>query len=169
MLLLSLGCLPDLFGPDPLDPDEVTSIPAGTASGDDFAGEYDVEIYTEGCEGECGPITMSFWTVSFCDVGDRDSEWLEVRQSDGELEVELSDDISYYTGGVDADGSMEIGGYATEYGGDVELVARVEGRFEGDELVATAQSRIWGTVEDVELDCYGSYRIEGAWYGELSE
>ena len=157
-----------------LSVEAVTTVGEGDAQGAQWQGQYQTEIYTAACEGACGPVQDGFATVSFCDVGESDTEYLQVEQRDGLLEVEVNDPISFYRGGVYRDDSLIIGGYATEYGGSVEMTALVEGRFEEDGLLATARSYIRGTVElsdggTVSLDCTGSYELEGVWISELME
>lgn len=177
MIFLLAACLPSLgegggLFSDPLSVDAVTTVPEGDASGETWQGQYQTEIYTTSCEGSCGPVQDGLFTVSFCDVGDRDTEYLQVEQTNGLLQVEVNDPISYYQGGVDDDASMVMGGYATEYGGSVELTALIEGHFGEDALIAEASARMWGTVElddqTVDIDCEGTYTLEGSWISELA-
>lgn len=173
-LLLPLfltGCfdrLDSAFGGD-LSERDVTDLPEGDASGSRWTGQYDVEIYTVACDGECGPISFGYYTVSMCDVGDRDSESLQVDQNDGALAIELNDPVSRYEGGVYGDDRFEVGGYGTEYGGDVEMAALLEGSFDNQGLSATATSHIWGDTEiggeSVHIDCSGEYEVDGARVG----
>jgi hypothetical protein len=165
--LLLTGCferLGGVFGGD-LSERDVTDLPEGDASGSKWTGQYNVEIYTVACDGECGPISFGYYTVSMCDVGDTDSEWLEVDQSDGALDLELDDPISRYQGGVYSDDSFEAGGYGTDYGGDIEMAALLEGTFTIQGLTATATSHIWGDTEidgeSVHIDCTGEYEVDG--------
>ena len=139
------------------------SVPPGNATGTDRSGEYSVEIYTASCEGRCGAVDGG-WTISFCDVGQRDMESFTAKQEDGELQIDGDDDnyVSRYTGGVDSDGTFEVGGYATSLGGAIEATAFVEGSFEEKaKLQAVADIHIWGTYDEESVDCFATYEVEG--------
>lgn len=167
LLLLALACgagSDDTGADATLTQAEVTSVPAGDATGTAWSASYEAEVRTRSCSGTCGTGAASLVPVSFCDVGDLDHELFDFEQDDGLLEMEVSDPISYYRGGVDADGTLLLGGYATELGGAVELLALVEGRFEGDALAATATATMRGTVNDVAIDCVGTYDVEAVVY-----
>ena len=168
LLLLALACGPgaDDTGAEAatasghLTQAAVTSVPEGDATGSTWTSSYDAEVRTLSCSGTCGTGASSLLPVSFCDVGDLDYEVFYFEQDDGLLEMEVSDPISYYRGGVDADGALVLGGHATDLGGAVELLAMVEGRFEGEALTGTATSSIVGTVNGVAIDCVGTYDVE---------
>jgi len=139
---------------------EVTEVPPGDAQGEAWTSSYDAEVRTLTCTGTCGTGASSMLPASFCDVGDLDYEVFYFAQDDGLLEMEVSDPISYYRGGVDADGTLVMGGYATDLGGAVELLALVEGRFTGELLEGSATASILGTVDGQPIDCVGTYSVE---------
>lgn len=141
----------------------VTEIPEGDAAGTDRSGSYQVDLYTSHCEGKC--LAVSDWyTVTFCDVGDRDLESFHAEQDDGALQIDGNDDnyVSRYEGGIDADGSFEVGGYATDAGGAMKSTARVEGSIdEAGVIDAVAEIHVWGSFEGNGVDCYATYEVAG--------
>lgn len=163
--LLLLGCT-DGASDDPsasmLTVDAATSVPAGDASGDAWSGDYQAQIYTDACRGSCAVGLDTLLPVSFCDVGEDDTEYLQISQADGLLEISLNDPISRYAGGVYQDGAMEAGGYATDLGGAIEMTAVLLGDFTADGLTASAASHIWGTVDGEVVDCWGDYTVTAA-------
>ena len=169
LLLASLpmltGCN-DRHGGDPIE--DAMSVPPGDAVGSDRSGEYAVEIYTARCDGSCG-AKEGGWIISFCDVGERDSESFTATQQDGELRIDGDDGnyVSRYTGGIDADGSFEVGGYATSLGGAIEATAFVAGTFDGtSSFEAVADIHIWGSYDDESVDCFATYETEGVRSGQ---
>lgn len=164
--LLTLAACNDHHGGDPID--EAMSVPPGDAMGSDRSGEYSVEIYTARCEGSCGAKEAGF-VISFCDVGERDQESFTATQEDGELRIDGDDGnyVSRYTGGIDADGSFEVGGYATSLGGAIEATAFVQGTFDGKSgFQAVADIHIWGSYDDETVDCFATYETDGVRSGE---
>ena len=99
-LALALACGGEEGGSGSLDP-SVESVPDGDAMGSDRSGDYDVELYTTSCSGQCTVEYPVIGTVSYCDVGDSDSEGAEVTQTDGHLRIDLNDTPSRYEGGID--------------------------------------------------------------------
>lgn len=161
LIALMLACDADSTS---LDPDIVTSIAPGDAVGSTWSGSYAAEIYTTACEGMCGPVEYGLFQLTFCDVGQVDTEYLQVEQVDGALTISLNDPISRYTGAIFADDAVEVGGYATDYGGAVEMAARVEGRFSGEGLDATAHARVWGQLGETIIDCESWHDVEAPAY-----
>ena len=141
-----------------LTPDAVRSIPAGTGTGSAASGTYTFRRVTTACSGRCSGSVSGF-PFSVCDVGDSTDDSATVTQTDGVLVIDISDTPSLYRGGIDADGSYDVGAYATEFGGDVEITARSEGVFEAGGFVGTARSRTRGVVEMQSIDCIGSYDV----------
>jgi hypothetical protein len=156
--LLSLSLAACGGGGGDLEPSVVTSIPPGDATGSALTGEYAVRRVTRSCSGRCA-ITVSGFLVSACEVGEVSSERLDVVQRDGALEIEASETPSLYEGRIDADGSFDIGGYATESGGQVHITARAEGVISGAAITGTARSRTWGSYDGESIDCRGAYEL----------
>ncbi|MFK7989838.1 MAG: hypothetical protein AB8I08_27715 [Sandaracinaceae bacterium] len=99
---------------------------------------------------------MGIFTASVCDVGDTESMQATVTQTDGHLRIVTDELPSLLEGGADADGSFDVGGYATQFGGGLEITARSVGSIGPDgTLRAMIDSRSWGQVEDQGADCYG--------------
>lgn len=144
-----------------LDPAEVENIGPGNASGQAFSGVFELEVRTVACDGSCSASTGLF-TASLCDVGDVDYETVLINQHDGVLQVEWSEPVSRLRGGIDANGSYEVGGYGTQSGGDLEISVRVDGAIDGPDLTGTARSWSVGAIDDDRVDCVGDHEITGS-------
>ncbi len=153
-LVLVAGC----GGAAGLDPGAVQSIPPGDAQGHALTGHYRFKRITRACDGGCGGTGASGWPISVCDVGEVGRYDADVTQDDGRLTAEVSDTPSLYTGGVNHDGSFDIGAYATQ-AGTLRISARASGTLGGDGMRGTARSRSWGSYDDVSLDCDGAYDV----------
>lgn len=154
----ALGC-----GSDYLDRDVVTSLPPGDASGSALSGSYSGTVTTTACAGTC-MAKYGIFTYTFCEVGDVDKETFQVTQNDGVLEVTGASHlyVASLRGGVDADGRFDVGGYATESGGQIGIVMRVEGTIDGSGTVdAVAKGKGDGSADGVTVNCSASYRISG--------
>ena len=140
---------------------EVTNIPDGDGTGLAFTDSYNVDIRTISCSGSCPAIQSGIFTITLCDVGDRDQEIMQVTQRDGHLEVDGDGlYINHMEGGIFQDGSFEVGGYATEYSGGVDITGRVEGSITSEhQISATAILYARGSVEDTNISCKGTYEI----------
>lgn len=145
-----------------LEREDVASIAPGDAVGSAASGEYELELYTTDCRGSCG-VDAGFFSVSLCDVGELEYESVEVTQTDGRL-VLVGEGliVERIMGGINRDGSFEIGGWGTQHGGEIEVLVRSTGRLSEDGFTGTAESRGHGRVEDSSVDCTASYEIAGA-------
>jgi hypothetical protein len=156
-LLLLVGC----GSTGTLERGDVTDIPPGDAVGSAVSGEYELELYTTDCIGDCSVDVGSF-DVSLCDVGDLDYVDASVTQDDGALVLDAEGlVIERLTGGISADGTFEIGGWGTQYGGDVEVVILSTGTASGDDFSGTAESRGRGEAEGQNVDCTAMYDVTG--------
>jgi hypothetical protein len=152
-------------GGDELDRTVVTSLPEGDAQGDGFSGSYETLTTAHACVGECGPIEMGSTTSVVCSPYDETVELFTVYQEDGSLRMDLDDDghiginLEGYVpvrlnGGIDADGSWEVGGYGTKFGGRLESTARIRGTHkDGEPLEGTVEVHVFGVVGETEIDC----------------
>jgi hypothetical protein len=141
----------------------VTSIPDGNAEGTAHSGSYQVDLYTSSCAGACALRVFDI-TFSLCSIGQRAEETIAVSQSDGHLRVDGDSNlyVSRLEGGIDQDGSFEVGGYATQAGGAVEITARVRGSIlPAGALVGQALAHGIGSYEGQSIDCHGTYEISG--------
>ncbi len=145
-------------GNNALNRDQVTTIPSGTATGMLFSGRYPIERIVTSCSGKCS-AKYSGAIISVCDVGMRFTETITVEQTDGKVNVRSTSVPPLYTGGIYADGSFEIGGYATQYGGIITATARASGTIVNGRLSAAAQSRITGQHDGESVDCTGAIEI----------
>lgn len=143
-----------------LQQDDVTNIPEGDATGDAATGLYTITLRTTACEGQCSATVLGF-PASVCDVGELQMETVMITQQEGSLESEWADPVSLLRGGIDTDGRFDIGGYATQFGGEFEISMRATGQIDGADLTGEARSWSVGPVEEEDVDCYGEYEIEG--------
>jgi len=158
LLLIACG------GDDFLDKDTVTELPPGTATGSRFTGQYEVELYTSDCSGECPVIDYDWFTYTICDVGMKDEEDIGIVHSAGHLQIDADNSlpVTRLTGGIDADGQFDVGGWSTQEGGDVEIVARVLGTIAPDgSITATAHLYANGNARDEHIACRGTFEIRG--------
>ncbi len=156
---------------DYLGRDAVTSIPLGDAVGDAFSGDYQARATTVSCVGECSPVTIGGTTYSVCERDAETVEWVTVYQQDGVLQVDLDDDghiginLNGYVpvrlhGGIDADGSWDVGGVGTKFGRSLESTARARGMVRPDEpFEGTVEVKTVGVVEGTEVDCHTTHRL----------
>lgn len=152
-------------GGDELDRAVVTSLPEGDAQGVAFSGSYETLTTAQSCVGECGAIETGGTTSVVCSPYAETVEWITVYQEDGSLRIDLDDDghiginLEGYVpvrlnGGIDADGSWEVGGYGTKFGGKLESTARIRGTYEdGEPLGGTVEVHVFGVVGEAEIDC----------------
>ncbi len=163
LVLVVSGCSSDGGGDGGTSVEEVTSIPPGDAVGSKASGTYDIELYTSACSGRCSAPTQP-WAITFCDVGDRDDETVEVRQDDGELRIDGDDDgyVSRLDGGISADGTFDVGGHATNGGGALRSTARVDGTLDVDGSISgLVRAQVWGEVDGHAVNCSIEYELEG--------
>jgi hypothetical protein len=143
----------------------VTSIPAGDATGTTASGSYHLDVLTQACAGDCS-YTVGGSRSSVCDVGVRQSATITVTQADGRLQVDAEDQTLYVSrliGGVYRDGRFEVGGYATQGAGAVEILERVTGTVSAQgQLTATAEVAGHGAVGSDSISCTGTFAISGA-------
>jgi hypothetical protein len=140
-----------------LDPDVVTELPPGDGTGTAATGTYDMESVTTGCSGSCR-IEVEGFPYSACDVGTRLEETAEVEQQDGRLTVDVADSdyVSQLAGGIDADGSYEVGGLRTQNGGEVVITARSVGTVTGGAWTGTARLLVRGMGLDCTIEAAAS-------------
>lgn len=159
MRSLLLLCFLVACGGDDLDPDVVTDLPPGDATGTAASGVYELTSLTTACAGTCATVEDGF-TFSACDVGTRLDDRAEITQADGALTVDLdgNDYVSRLAGGLDADGGFDVGGLRTQLGGEVSITARARGTLAGDVLDGVARLRVVGH----DLDCEIEVELDGA-------
>jgi|GEM_PF-2079846 len=170
------GCESEEAPPDTqqdafLDPDVVTSIPEGDASGDAFTGAYQTRAVVISCAGACGPVEVAGTQYAVCERDAESVEWVSVLQEDGKLRVDLDDDghiginLDGYVpvrlnGGIDADGRWDVGGYDTKFGDALESTARARGTAQpGEPLEGTLEVHSYGLVGETEVDCHSTHRL----------
>ena len=163
VLLLSLGCESNSGqGDDELSPDAVTQIPEGDAAGTEYSGEYDSEVVTADCSGQCGPIGSVIGSYSLCDIGNVDEDLFEAEHEDGTLRIRAASNyfVELLEGGVDKDGTFSIGGFSTQDSGNFKATNLVDGTIDDDgTLEGTARAHMWGTLDGTSVNCVGTYDV----------
>lgn len=154
LLFLLAGC----SGGRALDRDEVTSIPAGTGTGSAASGNWVGTLATTACTGSC----LIAGVVSLCDVGDLDDYELELVQTDGHLTIEAEGLATpSMVGGIDADGTFRVGGYATQLGGTIESLSETTGQVTGDTFTGTVIASSEGSYDGEGFACDAEYTTHG--------
>lgn len=160
LMILASGC-----GSSELDPDVVTNLPPGDANGTAHSGQYQLTILTKTCDGRCPTFQVWGFTVRICSPGNTDTERVTVTQTDGVLEVtELGSSmyVQSLKGGVNTNGSFDVGGYEVQQGVDVGVSARVQGQIDNNgKIQATAKLLGNGTAEGETIACTGTFDITG--------
>jgi hypothetical protein len=143
-----------------LDPEVVTNLPAGDGTGTAATGDYDLVSVTTACAGDCllGGSDMDPG-FPICDVGTELTQTAHVEQDGGVLDIDVDDSeyVSQLAGGVNADGSFEVGGYITQNGGEVEVTSREVGTFDATSLSGTGRLQVIGG----DLDCLIEVDLDG--------
>ncbi len=158
-LALVVGC----GGGSELDRDEVTNIPPGNATGSAASGSYTFELYVSKCSGTCPLVTVGLSTLSTCDVGFRDEADVTLTQSDGRIQIDSQDLlVTRMVGGLNADGSFDVGGYGTQLSGAIEITTRAHGVLAQDgSVTAQNRTRAQGNVNGTTVDCTATYDVTG--------
>ena len=166
-LTLALACsavLAACGGDDDLDRDVVTNLPPGSAAGAAASGRYRLQIRTRSCNGSCS-VTVIGISWRLCEVDDDDTETVTVLQKDGALEMTEIGSSMYVDqmhGGINADGSFDIGGYELQQGSSVGVAIRARGSIAPDgTLVADVQGKGNGSYEGQTISCRASYEVTG--------
>lgn len=116
-----------------LSEDTVTSIPPGSGRGTALSGTRQVTWVTTDCDGDCFPVRLTETILyGVCDRGFRQTTTATFSQQDGALvmDVEGSSFVSQLRGGVNGDGSFDVGGVKTEVSGTFTMRGRVDGRLD---------------------------------------
>jgi hypothetical protein len=81
---------------------------------------------------------------------------------DGALQIDVdgNDYVSRLAGGIDGDGSYDVGGLRTQFGGQVTITARTQGTLVTAGLTGTARLRVGGLglACTIEVDVTGQRR-----------
>ncbi len=63
-------------------------------------------------------------------------------------------------GGINADGTWDVGGYGTKFGGRLESTTRLQGTHQdGQPLDATVEVHVVGVVGETDVDCRMSSQL----------
>jgi len=144
---------------------DVMDLPQGTATGNALSGVYEIELYAKDCKGKCR-ISYMGTTVSYCDIGDKENDTVDVTQTEGRIQIDIDPGdflVTRLEGGINTDGSFLIGGYATHFGGQGEVATlaqgsiSTEGVFQGE-----IEAHLWGSAEGHSIDCTQIYDLSGS-------
>jgi hypothetical protein len=143
---------------------DVTSIPNGTATGTAASGTYAVTIAVSSCTGTC-TVTGLGLTVSLCTAGGSSASNIIVVQSGGHLTAQTTagdSGVASYSGGIDSDGSFDVGGATTNADGeDVTVTSEATGSLEGNVLSATVQTLYSGDASGNPVNCQATTQVSG--------
>lgn len=128
---------------DGLDRDTVTDLPSGSGTGTAASGNYRAEVRTTGCSGVCQP--------GACREGSVSGGNLALVQRDGYLSMTAPGGVM--EGGIEKDGSFEVGGWTTIQSGALQQAFRSDGVHTGSGFSAQTEARRWGTYENLMIDC----------------
>jgi hypothetical protein len=151
-----------------LEPEEVSALPDGDATGMAASGNYELELYTQDCVGRCPVIGTGLGVVSLCDIGEVRYPEIDVTQIDGHLDMKtyglFPDRLE---GGLNADASFVVGGWGTRYG--ATIVVRAEGTVAGETITGTAETRQYGEYDGTDFDCTIVHELRGTRTGPVAE
>ncbi|MCY1059051.1 hypothetical protein [Nannocystis sp. SCPEA4] len=139
-----------------LSDEDVSGLPAGDALGDAFAGDYTMELLTLSCEGLCLPVQVSeLMVLHVCDVGARQSGTARVSQTDGRLQIDIDGALqaSRLIGGVDGDGSFDVGGVTTAASRARTFRSRVQGTLDANGGTGSMHTSSTGRSNIPEQQC----------------
>ena len=151
------SCLQNTPTRDDLSQTEVMNIPAGNATGTGFTDTYMVTRTTRACMGSClaalGPLA-----IRLCRVDESVMRSVNATQANGAIVFMVENETpSTLRGGIDGDGTFDVGGATTgDYG---NVTARVEGTISNRMLVANGRSRTVGSYMNQPVDCIAVYDI----------
>jgi hypothetical protein len=151
-------------GDSTLDPAVVSALPVGSATGTEGSGKYHIDLYVTACSGNCPQLLYGIFTVSTCDIAHKDSTTATLTQVQGALQVDLPSDIlvTRMKGGINLDGSFDVGGVGTQLSGALTVSARANGHLLTDKtLTGSARARGTGTINGVSIDCTAAYDMSG--------
>jgi hypothetical protein len=160
--LSATGCSSGASNPD-LSASSVTSIPNGTGTGTAASGTYSVEIDVTACSGACSTTELGV-PVQLCTTGSAGTASIIVVQSGGHLTAQATGNlyVNAFAGGINADGSFDIGGLTEEIdGASVTVTSRAEGTVVQDLLSASVVSEGEGTVNGSAINCEQTAQIAG--------
>lgn len=162
-LALAVGALFGCGGDGELSTDTVTSLPDGTATGTAHSGRYRLTVVTTSCGGSCPKFQYGPFVMTICDMDDKSSDTVTLTQQDGHLTV--TDASSFYVsrleGGINADGSFDVGGTELQ-SGVVRVNARARGSIDASGgITGEVKAHGNGEAEGQSINCTGTYALSG--------
>jgi hypothetical protein len=160
---LAIGC--SSSASSDLSVGAVTTIPNGTGTGSAASGTYTAQVNIVSCSGAC---TATFLGAPFaiCTAGSAGSATITVVQTGGHLTAVTSSSniiVQSFSGGIDADGSFDVGGVTDSVDGQpLTVTARATGSLAGSAMTATVEAAGTGTVNGSAIDCFETLDVTGA-------
>lgn len=132
-----------------------------------LGGEYEAELRTTRCEGDCVGATTILGSATFCDVGEVDFDTVEVWQEDLALTMDVSQ--GRLRGSIDDEGAFEVEGTSTESGGQLAIDMTGSGRFTGrhEGFAAAVRFSVVGEQDGHRVDCHGELEVTATWESDL--
>lgn len=161
--LFTAGCS---SGRADLAEDIVTSLPDGDAQGDSASGTYLVDLTTQSCGGICPDVRVIGIPVQICVQGaDFTNQRITITQDQGHLDARISGSTLFVralAGGIDGDGSFDVGGVTSALNEQVKITARVKGTIRSSgEIEGTARALGRGEADGTTIDCLGTFSVKG--------
>jgi hypothetical protein len=157
--LALLACVDDSAPVDPLDPDLIRTISMaqGSASADTHSGVWQLVFEVDNCD--CPSVELEDQLVDLCSFASFAGPSYEAQliESGGLLAIPAGFDASFgvLSGAIDADGGFSVASRhdASTVAGPLELLARMDGQFDGDQVEGWAGQRLIGELASAQLDC----------------
>jgi hypothetical protein len=135
----------------------------------EYGGAYDVTLYAEACAGDCAARHSILGPLGLCDVGEEDHEYVLVSHEDTQVWFMIDDGRAH--GRIDADGSFDASGFATEAGGAVRIEATLRGAFRGrhDGFDGLFEFHAVGAYDGDPVDCHGTMDVAARWSSDACD
>jgi hypothetical protein len=132
--------------------EDATDISSGSGMGTAASGDYFAEIRTTSCAGTC--------PAGSCREGNVANGMIELVQRDGYLSMTAVGAL--LEGGIERDGSFDVGGLTTLDGGALEQTFRSDGVHTGNAFNGSISARRRGTTSNGQtIDCTETGIIDG--------
>ncbi|MCB9556463.1 MAG: hypothetical protein H6707_10200 [Deltaproteobacteria bacterium] len=157
--LAACSSAPDHQG---LETELVAKLPDGNAQGSAVSGRYLLALTTTDCDGRC-PAPDGF---AICEIGFGVSDdSVTLTQTAGRLEASGLNSqfvVDQLSGGINTDGSFDIGGLNTISGTSLIATVRATGTIDANGKVS-GEARGWasGSAAETSVDCVASYSLTG--------